>query len=107
MADLRLSTFPTVFLGGVSTSAYQIEGAVTADGRGRSVWDTFCDTPGKIADGTTGEIACDHYHRYPEDFALMRELGVDAYRFSIAWPRIQPAGTGKPNPAGLAFYDRL
>jgi len=71
------------------------------------VWDTFCDTPGKIADGTTGEIACDHYHRYPEDVALLRELGVDAYRFSIAWPRIQPAGTGKPNPAGLAFYDRL
>jgi beta-glucosidase len=71
------------------------------------VWDTFCDTPGKIADGTTGEIACDHYHRYPEDVALLRELGVDAYRFSIAWPRIQPSGTGKPNPAGLAFYDRL
>jgi len=107
MADLRLSTFPTGFLWGVSTSAYQIEGAIAADGRGRSVWDTFCDIPGKVADGTSGEIACDHYHRYPEDVALMRELGVDAYRFSVAWPRIQPTGTGKPNPAGLAFYDRL
>jgi beta-glucosidase len=71
------------------------------------VWDTFCDTPGKVAYGTSGEIACDHYHRYPEDVALMRELGVDAYRFSVAWPRIQPDGTGRPNPAGLAFYDRL
>jgi len=107
VTDLRLSTFPTGFLWGVSTSAYQIEGAIAADGRGRSVWDTFCDIPGKVADGTSGEIACDHYHRYPEDVALMRELGVDAYRFSVAWPRIQPTGTGKPNPAGLAFYDRL
>jgi beta-glucosidase len=71
------------------------------------VWDTFCDIPGKVADGTSGETACDHYHRYPEDVALMRELGVDAYRFSVAWPRIQPSGTGKPNLAGLAFYDRL
>jgi beta-glucosidase len=94
-------------LWGVSTSAYQIEGAVTADGRGRSVWDTFCDTPGKIADGTTGAVACDHYHRYPQDIALLADLGVGAYRFSIAWPRIQPDGTGPANPAGLAFYDRL
>ncbi|HEY3611274.1 MAG TPA: GH1 family beta-glucosidase, partial [Pseudonocardiaceae bacterium] len=107
MTDLRLSTFPTGFLWGVSTSAYQIEGAIAADGRGRSVWDTFCDTPGKIADGTSGEVACDHYHRYPQDVALLRELGVDAYRFSVAWPRIQPDGTGRANPAGLAFYDRL
>jgi beta-glucosidase len=94
-------------LWGVSTSAYQIEGAVTADGRGRSVWDTFCATPGKIADGATGDIACDHYHRYPEDIALMADLGVDAYRFSVAWPRIQPDGTGPANAAGLAFYDRM
>jgi beta-glucosidase len=94
-------------LWGVSTSAYQIEGAVAADGRGRSVWDTFCDTPGTITDGTSGEVACDHYHRYLQDVALLRELGVDAYRFSVAWPRIQPDGTGKANPAGLAFYDRL
>ena len=71
------------------------------------MWDTFCDVPGKIADGTSGEVACDHYHRYPQDVALLRDLGVDAYRFSVAWPRIQPAGTGKANPAGLAFYDRL
>lgn len=92
---------------GVSTSAYQIEGAVTADGRGTSVWDTFCATPGRIADGTTGDIACDHYHRYPEDIALMADLGVDAYRFSVAWPRIQPDGTGPANAAGLAFYDRM
>jgi beta-glucosidase len=94
-------------LWGVSTSAYQIEGAVTAGGRGPSVWDTFCATPGAIEDGGTGEIACDHYYRYPEDVALMAELGVRAYRFSVAWPRIQPDGTGRANPAGLGFYDRL
>lgn len=80
---------------------------MTADGRGTSVWDTFCATPGRIADGTTGDIACDHYHRYPEDIALMADLGVDAYRFSVAWPRIQPDGTGPANAAGLAFYDRM
>ena len=78
-----------------------------ADGRGRSVWDTFCDQPGKIVDGSSGTIACDHYHRYPQDIALMRDLGVGAYRFSIAWPRIQPDGTGPGLPAGLAFYDRV
>jgi beta-glucosidase len=94
-------------LWGVSTSAYQIEGAVHADGRGRSVWDTFCDTPGRIADGSSGEVACDHYHRYPEDIALLADLGVDAYRFSIAWPRIQPDGTGPANREGLGFYDRV
>lgn len=107
MTDFRTLTFPTGFLWGVSTSAYQIEGAVDTDGRGRSVWDTFCDVPGKIADATSGAIACDHYHRYPTDIELMRELGVGAYRFSVAWPRIQPEGTGPANPAGLAFYDRL
>jgi beta-glucosidase len=94
-------------LWGVSTSAYQIEGAVTAGGRGRSVWDTFCATPGAIADGSTGDVACDHYHRYVDDIALMAELGVGAYRFSVAWPRIQPDGTGPANAAGIAFYDRL
>lgn len=78
-----------------------------ADGRGRSVWDTFCDTPGRIADGSSGEVACDHYHRYPEDIALLADLGVDAYRFSIAWPRIQPDGTGPANREGLGFYDRV
>jgi beta-glucosidase len=91
----------------VSTSAYQIEGAVDTDGRGRSVWDTFCDTPGKIDDASSGAIACDHYHLYPQDIALMRDLGIGAYRFSVAWPRIQPTGAGPANPAGIAFYDRL
>jgi beta-glucosidase len=94
-------------LWGVSTSAYQIEGAVDADGRGRSVWDTFCARPGAIADGGSGAVACDHYHRYEQDVALMADLGVGAYRFSVAWPRVQPTGSGPVNPAGLAFYDRL
>jgi beta-glucosidase len=91
----------------VSTSAYQIEGAVTADGRGRSVWDTFCASPGRVADGATGDIACEHYYRYTQDAALLGELGVSGYRFSVAWPRIQPDGTGPANPLGLGFYDRL
>ncbi|WHT19552.1 GH1 family beta-glucosidase [Crossiella sp. CA-258035] len=96
----------TDFVWGVATSAYQIEGAVTAGGRGRSTWDTFSATPGKTRSGETGAQACDHYHRYPEDVALMRELGVDSYRFSVAWPRIQPDGRTL-NRAGLGFYDRL
>src|SRR5205823_12168754 len=95
------SGFPAGFRWGVSTSAYQIEGAVAADGRGRSVWDTFCATPGKIADASTGDVACDHYHRYPEDIELLRGLGVSAYRFSVAWPRVQPEGSGPVNPKGL------
>ncbi|WP_239163271.1 GH1 family beta-glucosidase [Paractinoplanes rishiriensis] len=99
--------FPAGFVVGVSTAAYQIEGAVDAGGRGASIWDTFSHTPGRTRDGDTGDVACDHYHRWAEDLALMAELGVDAYRFSVAWPRIQPDGTGKPNPDGLAFYDRL
>jgi beta-glucosidase len=99
--------FPAGFQWGVSTAAYQIEGAVAEDGRGPSIWDTFAHEPGRIADGGTGDVACDHYHRYREDVALMAELGVDGYRFSIAWPRIQPGGTGPVNPAGVAFYDRL
>jgi beta-glucosidase len=98
---------PRDFVLGAATAAYQVEGAVDEDGRGRSVWDTFCAEPGRIADGSSGAVACDHYHRYTDDVALMRGLGLDAYRFSIAWPRIQPAGTGRANPAGLAFYDRL
>jgi beta-glucosidase len=105
LADLP--QFPAGFHWGVATSAYQIEGAVAADGRGPSIWDTFAHEPGRIADGTTGDVACDHYHRYADDVALMVGLGVSAYRFSIAWPRIQPDGTGPANPAGLAFYDRL
>ena len=92
---------------GTATSAYQIEGAVNEDGRGRSIWDTFTHTPGKIEDGTTGDRANEHYHRYKEDIGLIRELGAKAYRFSIAWPRVFPEGTGKPNPRGLDFYDRL
>ncbi|MER6362644.1 GH1 family beta-glucosidase [Kitasatospora sp. NPDC001527] len=101
------SDLPADFRWGVSTAAYQIEGAVDEDGRGPSVWDTFAARPGAVRDGHTGAVACDHYHRYPEDIALMRGLGLDGYRFSIAWPRIQPTGAGAVNPAGLAFYDRL
>jgi beta-glucosidase len=100
-------SFPSDFLWGVSTSAYQIEGAVDEDGRGPSIWDTFCATPGAIANGDTGDVACDHYHRYRTDLDLMSELGVGAYRFSLAWPRIHPDGSGTPNERGLAFYDRL
>src|SRR4051794_37982332 len=99
--------FPNGFVWGTATSAYQIEGAVDEDGRGRSIWDTFAHTPGRTRDGDTGDVACDHYHRWPEDVALLADLGVDAYRFSIAWPRIQPDGSGPPNAKGLDFYDRL
>ena len=99
--------FPSDFLWGVATSAYQIEGAVAEDGRGESIWDTFCRIPGAIADGSSGEPACDHYHRYRQDVELMRQLGVRAYRFSIAWPRIFPQGRGSPQTAGLDFYQRL
>ncbi len=95
------------FIWGASTAAYQIEGAVGEDGRGESVWDRFCATPGKVRSGDSGAIACDFYHRYPEDIELMRELGLDAFRFSIAWPRILPEGRGRVNEAGLDFYDRL
>lgn len=98
--------WPRDFIWGVSTSAFQIEGAARLEGRGPSVWDTYCAT-GKVANGDTGEVACDHYHRYAEDIALMRELGVTAYRFSVAWPRVLPRGRGGANEAGLAFYDRL
>src|SRR4030088_2798748 len=101
------ASFPNGFLWGTATSAYQIEGAVGEDGRGRSIWDTFAHTPGKIADHSNADRADDHYHRYKEDVRLIRELGVRAYRFSIAWPRVFPEGTGAPNPRGLDFYDRL
>ncbi|MCC3762293.1 beta-glucosidase [Glycomyces sp. TRM65418] len=100
-------TFPEGFLWGTATASYQIEGAVSEDGRGPSIWDTFADTPGKTWRGQTGRVACDHYHRVDEDIALMTSLGVDTYRFSIAWPRIQPDGTGPVNLRGLDFYDRL
>jgi beta-galactosidase len=99
--------FPADFVWGTATAAYQIEGAVTEDGRGPSIWDTFSHTPGKIADGTTGDVADDHYHRYAEDVALMAGLGLNAYRFSIAWPRIVPTGSGPLNQPGVDFYRRL
>ena len=100
-------TFPDGFLWGASTAAYQIEGAVREDGRGPSIWDTFAHLPGKILGDDTGDVACDHYHRWREDVALMRELGLGAYRLSTAWPRILPEGRGQPNVKGLEFYDRL
>jgi len=98
---------PEGFLFGTSTASYQIEGAATEDGKGPSIWDTFCAEPGRIKDGSSGEVACDHYHRYAEDVGLMARLGAQGYRFSIAWPRVQPTGSGTPNEPGLAFYDRL
>jgi beta-glucosidase len=95
------------FTWGAATAAYQIEGAASEDGRGESIWDRFCATPGKVRAGDSGAVACDFYHRYPEDIALMRELGLDAFRFSVAWPRVLPGGRGRVNDAGLDFYDRL
>ena len=95
------------FLWGVATSSFQIEGAANEDGRGLSIWDTFCRVPGKVVNGDTGDIACDHYHRYKEDLDLMKWMGVDAYRFSVAWSRVLPNGVGAVNKAGLDFYDRL
>jgi beta-glucosidase len=100
-------SFPEGFVWGTATSSYQIEGAVNEDGRGRSIWDTFAHTPGKIQDRSNADRANDHYHRYKEDVGLIKELGARAYRFSIAWPRVFPSGTGAPNPKGLDFYDRL
>jgi len=99
--------FAPDFLWGAATASYQIEGAAHEDGRGESVWDRFCATPGKVRNGDTGERACDFYHRYSDDIGLMRELGLDAFRFSIAWPRVLPEGRGRINEAGLDFYDRL
>jgi beta-glucosidase len=99
--------FPPGFLWGTATASYQIEGATREDGRGESIWDRFSHTPGNVHDGDTGDVACDHYHRWSEDVALMGDLGVNAYRFSTAWPRILPAGTGRANEAGLAWYERL
>src|SRR5918911_5725363 len=99
--------FPNDFVWGVATASYQIEGAVNEDGRGPSIWDTFSHTPGKTDNGDTGDVACDHYHRWQEDVRLMRDLGMQAYRFSVAWPRVVPEGTGQVNQRGLDFYDRL
>src|SRR3954452_21982944 len=99
--------FPDGFTWGASTAAYQIEGAATADGRGPSVWDTFSHTPGKVRGGDTGDVACDSYHRYREDVALIASLGLSSYRFSISWPRIQPGGRGPVNQRGLDYYRAL
>lgn len=104
MAEL---IFPEGFLWGSATSSYQIEGAYNEDGRGMSIWDEFCRTPGKVMNGDTGDVACDHYHRYEDDIELMSEIGLKGYRFSIAWARILPYGLGSINEAGLDFYDRV
>lgn len=104
---MNFTGLPDNFTWGVATSAFQIEGATKEAGRGTSIWDTFCNTKDKVHDGARADITCDHYHRYKEDIALMKQLGINAYRFSIAWPRIFPQGTGKPNQAGLDFYHRL
>jgi beta-glucosidase len=100
-------TFPRDFIWGASTASYQIEGAATEDGKGVSIWDTFTHTLGKVVHGDTGDVACNHYHLYKRDIALMKELGLGAYRFSTAWPRFFPNGKGKPNAKGLDFYNRL
>ncbi len=99
--------FPKNFVWGVATSAFQIEGAAQADGKGPSIWDDFCRVPGAIADASSGDVACDHVHRLEADLDLIASLGVNAYRFSVSWPRVQPLGAGAWNPAGLAFYERL
>ncbi|MEM9082901.1 MAG: family 1 glycosylhydrolase, partial [Planctomycetota bacterium] len=99
--------FPSDFTWGVAAAAYQIEGAWNEDGKGESVWDAFARRNGSTFEGNTGEVACDHYHRYEEDVRLMQQLGVKAYRLSLSWPRLIPDATGKPNEAGFAFYDRL
>jgi beta-glucosidase len=103
-ADL---VFPQDFVWGASTSSYQIEGAVDADGRGQSIWDVFSHAPGRVKGGDNGDVACDHYHRWIEDIELLARGGFGAYRFSVAWPRIMPLGAGTIEPRGLDFYERL
>jgi beta-glucosidase len=104
---MRTIKFPDTFVFGTATASYQVEGAVDEDGRGTSIWDTFSRTPGKVMHGHTGEVAADQYHRYEEDVRLMRDLGIRSYRFSLAWPRIFPTGSGSPNPRGFDYYNRL
>lgn len=104
---VNTARFPEDFLWGAATSAYQIEGAWNEDGKGESIWDRFVRIPGKIENGDTGDVACDHYHRFREDVALMKAIGLKAYRFSVSWPRVLPRGDGPVNPKGLDFYDRL
>ncbi|RPJ09541.1 MAG: beta-glucosidase [Spirochaetaceae bacterium] len=101
------SSFPKNFVWGAATASYQIEGAMDEDGKGLSIWDLFCKTPVAIFENQRGDVACDHYHLFREDVKIMKELGLNAYRFSISWPRIFPDGTGKPNQAGINFYDKL
>ncbi|MCP4249886.1 MAG: beta-glucosidase [bacterium] len=105
--EASTSSFPPGFAWGVATSAYQVEGSADADGKGESIWDNFAHQPGRILDGSSGDVTCDHYRRWREDVALMEQLGVDAYRFSIAWTRVLPTGPGTINAAGLGFYDQL
>src|SRR5512142_1118321 len=104
---MEFRSFPNNFVWGAATASYQIEGAWDEDGKGPSVWDVFSHRKGKVFEGHNGDTACDHYHRYPEDVALMKQIGLKAYRFSISWPRVLPDGTGTVNQAGLDFYDRL
>jgi beta-glucosidase len=99
--------FPSDFIWGTATASYQIEGAWLEGGKGLSIWDAFAHIPGKIKNGDTADVACDHYHRYKEDIARMAEMGLNAYRFSLSWPRILPAGRGKINPEGIQFYSNL
>ncbi|MDO4572762.1 MAG: family 1 glycosylhydrolase, partial [Clostridia bacterium] len=99
--------FKKDFLWGAASAAYQVEGAWNEDGKGASIWDAFCRRPGSIAHGETGDIACDHYHRFREDVALMKRLGLKSYRFSVSWPRVLPEGEGRVNEAGLRFYEAL
>lgn len=105
--DYSYHGFPDGFVWGAATSSYQIEGATLEGGRGQSIWDTFCERPDRIVDGSNGDVACDHYHRVHSDVQLIKNLGLKAYRFSIAWPRILPKGKGGINPEGVAFYNRL
>ena len=104
---MAVARFPEDFRWGAATAAYQSEGAVREDGRGDSIWDRFSHTSGKTFQGHTGDVACDHYHRYRQDVALMRDMGLRSYRFSIAWPRVIPLGKGRVNTPGLDFYERL
>jgi len=107
MVKKQAMSFPKEFTWGAASASYQVEGAAFEDGRGLSVWDMMCRTPGKIANNDTGAVGCDHYHRWQEDVGLMRNIGLQSYRFSVSWPRVMPAGTGAINAKGLAFYDRL
>jgi beta-glucosidase len=106
-SDAASGRFPDGFLWGMATAAFQVEGAWQEDGKGESIWDRFVHTQGKIRGAATADVACDHYHRYREDIAILKRLNQKSYRFSIAWPRIQPTGTGAPNPSGLDHYSRV